>query len=349
MQLKFPSRGSSFHRAGAKARNVQVNGLNIPDPYASTSFTSSVSATSVLSLPVGQTTGSSGASSSMGPSSTSASSSPAATPAPFYASSPIQQGPAPSANPGPAQAAADGVAPSKSALSRGAMAAIVAVSLIVLLAVGIWLYRMWSIRKRQKLRDWWVPEPFLVPTTTTTRKALGDAEKAQQEVMKTIPRVRPPSVPLPPVPAGCESDAGTDSARAAAPPVPALPVMYQRTSTRRTSSILLAAPPAIYSPPRSARAGNIGVVKSIFEPRMPDELRIRVGEALRVLAEYDDGWAFCESARGERGMIPLECLDRGNTARVRARSLVGAEESLAVRLGRRSVRKSSLPSKKTQG
>jgi len=82
---------------------------------------------------------------------------------------------------------------------------------------------------------------------------------------------------------------------------------------------------------------------------MQDELKIRVGEALRVLAEYDDGWAFCESARGEKGMIPLECLDRGNTARVRARSLVGSGESLAVQLGRGNVRKSSLAPKKTQG
>ncbi|KIL67168.1 hypothetical protein M378DRAFT_42199, partial [Amanita muscaria Koide BX008] len=50
-------------------------------------------------------------------------------------------------------------------------------------------------------------------------------------------------------------------------------------------------------------------VRCIFEPRMADELRIRVGEALRVLAEYDDGWGFCENVRAERGMIPLECLE----------------------------------------
>ena len=124
--------------------------------------------------------------------------------------------------------------------------------------------------------------------------------------------------------------------------------MYQKTPLRRTSSIGPASPAPIYSPQRGVRAGNIGVVKSIFEPRMNDELRIRVGEALRVLAEYDDGWAFCENPRGERGMIPLECLDRGNTARVRARSLVGSEESLSVQLGRRSVRKSSLPAKRVQ-
>ncbi|PFH51686.1 hypothetical protein AMATHDRAFT_103751, partial [Amanita thiersii Skay4041] len=50
----------------------------------------------------------------------------------------------------------------------------------------------------------------------------------------------------------------------------------------------------------------------MFEPTLPDELRLSIGETMRVLAEYDDGWGLCENAKGERGMIPLECLDRGD-------------------------------------
>lgn len=48
-----------------------------------------------------------------------------------------------------------------------------------------------------------------------------------------------------------------------------------------------------------------------FITSLPDELSIRVGETIRVLAEYDDGWALSFNARGEQGMVPLQCLDRG--------------------------------------
>jgi hypothetical protein len=39
-------------------------------------------------------------------------------------------------------------------------------------------------------------------------------------------------------------------------------------------------------------------------------LSIKVGETIRILAEYDDGWALCMNANGEQGMVPLECLSR---------------------------------------
>jgi hypothetical protein len=52
------------------------------------------------------------------------------------------------------------------------------------------------------------------------------------------------------------------------------------------------------------------VIQCTFIPTLPDELSIRMGEIVRVLAEYDDGWALCTNAHGERGMVPLECLDQ---------------------------------------
>jgi len=48
-----------------------------------------------------------------------------------------------------------------------------------------------------------------------------------------------------------------------------------------------------------------------FIVTLPDELSIKVGETVRVLAEYDDGWVLCMNADGEQGMVPLECLSRG--------------------------------------
>ncbi|KAJ7137902.1 hypothetical protein C8R44DRAFT_975860 [Mycena epipterygia] len=56
------------------------------------------------------------------------------------------------------------------------------------------------------------------------------------------------------------------------------------------------------------------MVRYEFIPTLPDELSITTGERVRVLDEYDDGWALCANARGDQGMVPLECLDRGGSA-----------------------------------
>ncbi|EPS98995.1 hypothetical protein FOMPIDRAFT_20270, partial [Fomitopsis schrenkii] len=49
-------------------------------------------------------------------------------------------------------------------------------------------------------------------------------------------------------------------------------------------------------------------VRNAFLPNLPDELAVGQGEMVRVLAEYDDGWALCANMRGEQGAVPLECL-----------------------------------------
>jgi len=60
----------------------------------------------------------------------------------------------------------------------------------------------------------------------------------------------------------------------------------------------------------SAPSGNTATVKSTFIPTLPDELSLTMGEVLRVVNEYDDGWALCANRMGEQGMVPLDCLDR---------------------------------------
>ncbi|KAI0340039.1 hypothetical protein BDW22DRAFT_1315858, partial [Trametopsis cervina] len=55
---------------------------------------------------------------------------------------------------------------------------------------------------------------------------------------------------------------------------------------------------------------NIAVVRCTFVPNLPDELSITAGESIRVLSEYDDGWALCANERGEQGVVPLECLQQ---------------------------------------
>ena len=62
--------------------------------------------------------------------------------------------------------------------------------------------------------------------------------------------------------------------------------------------------------PRAVLPTEAATVKFTFIPSLPDELSISNGEVVKVLQEFDDGWALCVNSRGLQGMVPLECLDR---------------------------------------
>ena len=51
-------------------------------------------------------------------------------------------------------------------------------------------------------------------------------------------------------------------------------------------------------------------VTCTFIPSLPDELAISIGETLRVLAGYEDGWSLCMNFRGKQGMVPNQCLEK---------------------------------------
>jgi hypothetical protein len=76
-------------------------------------------------------------------------------------------------------------------------------------------------------------------------------------------------------------------------------------------------PPVTLAPPDKQ---EILVVRRTFTPTLPDELSIANGEAVRVLAVYDDGWCKARKldANGDEGVVPYECLEypaaqRGST------------------------------------
>ncbi|KAJ7029371.1 hypothetical protein C8F04DRAFT_42535 [Mycena alexandri] len=75
--------------------------------------------------------------------------------------------------------------------------------------------------------------------------------------------------------------------------------------------------PAPMPIPAGAAAAS-ATVRYEFIPSLPDELSITTGEIVRVVAEYDDGWALCANARAEQGMVPLECLDLGSPVQAQA-------------------------------
>lgn len=73
------------------------------------------------------------------------------------------------------------------------------------------------------------------------------------------------------------------------------------------AAIPAALTPASQSP---ANSTSFALVRNAFLPSLPDELAVSAGEMVRVLAEYDDGWALCANLRGEQGVVPQECLQR---------------------------------------
>jgi hypothetical protein len=91
----------------------------------------------------------------------------------------------------------------------------------------------------------------------------------------------------PPSPAGTEFSITSESAS---------------TPTQTNSSAAIA---AAGGPANSA----VHRVQLDFKPSMDDELELRAGQLIRMLHEYDDGWALCiRLDRSQQGVVPRTCL-----------------------------------------
>ncbi|KAE9970229.1 hypothetical protein BLS_008158 [Venturia inaequalis] len=56
---------------------------------------------------------------------------------------------------------------------------------------------------------------------------------------------------------------------------------------------------------------NVHRVQLDFKPSMEDELEIHAGQLVRLLHEYDDGWALCTRMdRSQQGVVPRTCLSK---------------------------------------
>jgi len=188
---------------------------------------------------------------------------------------------------------------SSTQLSGGSSVGIVIGCLFVAGAVIFYLIRARSQRSRMRLRGVWnrsqvITSPIGFSSTTYDPKpSIGNASE-----MRFAPTSRqavsPPIIIAPP------------------------PITYNNAEA--------SSPQSAYGSPYgglSAPSPNLATltlapfsatVASTFITSLPDELSIRVGETIRILAEYDDGWALCMNGNGEQGMVPLECLNRGGSA-----------------------------------
>ena len=56
---------------------------------------------------------------------------------------------------------------------------------------------------------------------------------------------------------------------------------------------------------------NVHRVQLDFKPSMNDELELHAGQLVRMLHEYDDGWALClRMDRSQQGVVPRTCLSK---------------------------------------
>lgn len=118
--------------------------------------------------------------------------------------------------------------------------------------------------------------------------AIAAAEKAPVAApLPSPPAINPENVPA--------SPAWTDDIPASPGPAPSGPLPVAAAAGG-------AAPPA---------PNNVHRIQLDFKPSMADELELRAGQLVRMLHEYDDGWALCVRLdRSQQGVVPRTCLSK---------------------------------------
>jgi len=227
---------------------------------------------------------------------------------------------------------------SSSPIPIGVILGIVIVAFLVILPIIAFVLRRRSVRNRLKLRAW--------ATKKGTSFWIDSKEKPADPLMNPPPKEEPRYtfssdlfVRVKP-----QQAAGSVSQKQQ----PQLSSTSTTPSPLRPSPALGTEPSYNYSAipvssPASAGASKPGTpwaaspqsakVKSIFIPTLPDELSISTGEVIRIQVEFDDGWALCSNVRGETGMVPLECLDRGFLWQVEEARRLARGSSLGATMG----------------
>lgn len=132
------------------------------------------------------------------------------------------------------------------------------------------------------------PEPAPVPTNEALR-----SETLAGKVPESG-RVTPPEPPRPKSPAGASFMSTFSEASNAYTEVGDVPPMGPVAAGG------IAPPPTM-----------VHRVQLDFIPTMDDELEVRAGQLVRVLHNYDDGWALCiRMDRSQQGVVPRSCLSK---------------------------------------
>ncbi|RXW11405.1 hypothetical protein EST38_g14450, partial [Candolleomyces aberdarensis] len=216
---------------------------------------------------------------------------------------------------------ASGASTRRNSLPSGAMIGIVIAGIFLIAGIAIFVIRRRYVQRRQKLRKGWARskgsrlsgsyEPKSASasntsltsdqdqTTTTTMLATDSPRRTGPRPLSLAEAQQTPfALPAPPASYGNESfgsvsqTSGNNASGV---------VKSKQASSKKSSSL-------IYGPPTSwtsfSKSNATVTVTSTFITTLPDELAITTGEALRVLAEYDDGWALCLNSEGGAGDGP---------------------------------------------
>ncbi|GAD99837.1 predicted protein [Paecilomyces variotii No. 5] len=90
-----------------------------------------------------------------------------------------------------------------------------------------------------------------------------------------------------------------------ASPAPTGPLPPSPAGSVNAGAVAVPGTPGSSGPPPS----NVHRVQMDFTPSMEDELELRAGQLVRLLHEYDDGWALCiRMDRSQQGVAPRTCL-----------------------------------------
>ncbi|KAF7979615.1 hypothetical protein HWV62_41944 [Athelia sp. TMB] len=189
-----------------------------------------------------------------------------------------------------------------------AIGLVVAALFIALVSVIVFFVRRRAIRAREEKRQTWNKNIF-----TKQQEARAEQEKVfSTEPAPAYTEISPPPMSfnaiLPPSQAMFAPRPTSESAVSTSPTLRSL--THPAPAPKAAPAPVTPATPAA-AVPMDRSAPTSAAICCTFIPCLPDELSISTGETVRVLAEYDDGWAMCVNANGEQGMVPTECLDRG--------------------------------------
>ncbi|KAL2358551.1 hypothetical protein BJ546DRAFT_834208, partial [Cryomyces antarcticus] len=99
-----------------------------------------------------------------------------------------------------------------------------------------------------------------------------------------------------------------------------VPSVLRESPTLPASQTITILPPTTApASPGPAGADNVYRIQLDFKPSADDELELKVGQLVRMLHEYDDGWALCiRMDRSQQGVAPRTCLSRASVKPRRA-------------------------------
>ena len=98
-------------------------------------------------------------------------------------------------------------------------------------------------------------------------------------------------------------------------------VEYKIESISCNVPMKLAKPQSVYCPtPNEIGSGLVLSACSTFVPSLDDEMYIELGDQVRIVMEYDDGWVLGLNLRtNEQGVLPKQCLASGASSPVVSR------------------------------